>query len=79
MTRTVFSVPEISCGACRATIEGAVSPAAGVQSVEVDLDAKTVTVGYADTVSLATLTGLIEDQGYDVAGVQQQAVGGDQS
>lgn len=78
MTTTVFSVPEISCGACRSAIETAVAPTAGVQSVEVDLGAKTVTVHHDQTVSLAALSTLIEDQGYDVAGIHNQAGGGDQ-
>ncbi len=76
MTSTVFSVPEITCGACRSAIEAAVSPTPGVGSVDVDLDAKTVTVGYDTTVSPATLTELIEDQGYDVAGTRDQGTEG---
>ncbi|GAA4890429.1 heavy-metal-associated domain-containing protein [Pseudonocardia sp. C8] len=78
MTTTVFSVPEISCGACRSAIETAVAPTAGVRSVEVDLDSKTVTVCHDQTVSLAALSTLIEDQGYDVADTHEQAGRGDQ-
>ena len=61
---TTYSVPEISCGHCKSTIEGAVHGLAGVDRVEVDVDAKTVTVagGDGDTVVAA-----IEDAGYDVA------------
>lgn len=78
MTTTVFSVPEISCGACRSAIETAVAPTAGVHSVDVDLDAKTVTVHHDQTVSLAALSTLIEDQGYDVADTHEQDGRGDQ-
>ncbi|NKQ55649.1 heavy-metal-associated domain-containing protein [Amycolatopsis sp. K13G38] len=78
MTTTVLSVPEISCGACRSAIETAVAPTAGVQSVEVDLDTKTVTVHHDQTVSLVALSTPIEDQGYDVADTHEQVGRGDQ-
>lgn len=48
------------------------------QSVAVDLDSKTVTVGYDEQVRPDTLITLIEDQGYDVAATHHQAGGGDQ-
>lgn len=66
MTTTVFSVPEISCGTCKTAIENAVGPAAGVEAVEVDVAARTVTVRHDAPV--AELVEVIEDQGYDVAG-----------
>ncbi len=55
MTTTVFSVPEVSCRACQSAIETAVSPTAGVRSVAVDLDAKTVTIHYDEQVSREAL------------------------
>jgi copper chaperone len=60
---TTYSVPEISCGHCKSTIEAAVGELGDVDRVEVDIDAKTVTVdgGRADAVVAA-----IEDAGYDV-------------
>lgn len=61
---TTYSVPEISCGHCKSTIEAAVQGLGGVSSVDVDIDAKTVTVngGNSDAIVIA-----IEDAGYDVA------------
>jgi copper chaperone len=61
---TTYSVPEISCAHCKSTIEAALSELGDVDRVEVDIDAKTVTVdgGQADAVVAA-----IEDAGYDVA------------
>ena len=44
MSTITYSVPDISCGHCRTAITSEVSTVAGVESVEVDLDAKTVTV-----------------------------------
>lgn len=40
----VYSVPGVSCGHCRAAIVDEVGEVAGVSSVDVDLDAKRVTV-----------------------------------
>ncbi|MGK0274147.1 MAG: copper chaperone [Ilumatobacter sp.] len=61
---TTYSVPEISCGHCKSTIEAAVQGLSDVARVEVDIDAKTVTVdgGARDAIVTA-----IEDAGYDVA------------
>ena len=61
---TTYSVPEISCGHCKSTIEGAVQALDSIDTVEVDIDAKTVTVKGGDTGAIVTA---IEDAGYDVA------------
>jgi copper chaperone len=67
MTTETIAVPEIHCGHCRASIEGALSPIAGVARAEVDVDARAVTVDYDDQrVSRADLVRAIEDQGYEV-------------
>jgi copper chaperone len=58
-----YSVPEISCGHCKSTIEAAVQRHGGVARVEVDIDAKTVTVDGGDHDAIVTA---IEDAGYDV-------------
>jgi copper chaperone CopZ len=39
-----YRVPGMHCGHCRAAVEGEVGAVAGVESVEVDLEAKLVTV-----------------------------------
>lgn len=59
-----YSVPEISCGHCKTAIEGAVRPLGGVARVEVDIDAKTVTVDGGDRDAILVA---IEEAGYDVA------------
>lgn len=61
---STYSVPEISCGHCKSTIEGAVRTLDDIDSVEVDIDAKTVTVQGGDSEAIITA---IEDAGYDVA------------
>lgn len=63
----VYSVPAISCGHCKASIEGEVAKVAGVAAVVVDIDAKTVTVEGEATDE--ALRAAIDEAGFDVAGV----------
>jgi copper chaperone len=46
MATTILSVPDISCEHCQRAITGALSPVAGVESVDVDIPTKQVTVQY---------------------------------
>ena len=47
---TVLSVPDMTCGHCRASVTEALSRLSGAGTVDVDLTAKTVRVdGKADT------------------------------
>lgn len=69
MTR-VLSVPDMSCGHCKATVESALLAVDGVQRASVDLDAKTVSVDHADSVSEDTLRGAVTAAGYSVAEVR---------
>ncbi|MFN2488703.1 MAG: heavy-metal-associated domain-containing protein [Actinomycetota bacterium] len=62
-----FSVPEMSCGHCKTTVENAVSSLGGVRSAEVNLEAKTVTVDHDDSVENSSIVGAIEEAGYQVA------------
>jgi copper chaperone len=66
MTTFLFDVPEISCGHCKAAIEGEVGRLPDVARVEVDVAARTVLVeggaGEDDVVRA------IDDAGYAVAG-----------
>jgi len=69
MTAMTLSVPDISCGHCKSSIEGAVAELAGVSSVEVTIDLRTVDVTFdEDTVDRGAIVAAIEGQGYDVAG-----------
>ena len=65
MTSRSLSVPDISCGHCKTSIEGAVGPLEGVEFVEVAVEDRTVVVNYDD--SFAAIVDLIEGQGYEVA------------
>ena len=67
MTNTTLNVPDISCGHCKSSIEGAVGELEGIDSVEVSIEGKTVAVAYGGEVTLDTIIEAIEEQGYDVA------------
>ena len=44
MTTRTYDVPDISCGHCRSAIEGEVGALEAVDTVAVDIEARTVTV-----------------------------------
>lgn len=63
MATRIYSVPGISCGHCKAAIEGEVAKVAGVERVVVDVGTRTVEVeGGADDAVRAA----IDEAGYDV-------------
>lgn len=68
-TTATISVPEVHCGHCVSSIEGALGPLDGVEQAAVDLGSKSVTVTWDDTVvDRDTIVRVIEEQGYDVPG-----------
>ncbi len=64
---TTLSVPDISCGHCKSSIEGAVGALAGVATVEVSIDNKSVDVAFDSPADLEAIIAAIEGQGYEVA------------
>jgi copper chaperone CopZ len=66
MQTLTYSVPGISCGHCRTAITTEVSGVAGVSAVDVDLEARVVTVTGAG-VKDAAVRDAIDEAGYDVA------------
>ena len=60
----VLEVQGMSCGHCVSAITAAVSPLAGVTTVDVDLAGSKVTVD--GTADIGAVTAAIEDSGYDV-------------
>lgn len=67
MTQTTLTVPEIHCGHCKQSIEGAVGDLAGVESVTVDIEPRTVSLVFDDqTVGLSEIKAAIEAAGYEV-------------
>lgn len=63
MERT-YRVPDVSCQHCVAAITDEVGPLDGVASVQVDIEAKTVTVSGGDD---AAIRAAIDEAGYDIA------------
>jgi copper chaperone len=68
MTLRTFDVPGISCGHCKAAIEAGVGAVAGVTSVTVDVDTRTVAV--AGDATDDAVTAAIDEAGYEVAAVR---------
>jgi copper chaperone len=64
--QTTYLVPGVHCGNCKAAVERQLEAVAGVESVDVDLESKRVTVtgkGLDD----AALRDAIDEAGYEVA------------
>lgn len=59
-----YSVPGISCGHCRAAITAEVTTVSGVESVDVDLDAKLVRIS-GENLDDAALVAAIDEAGYE--------------
>ena len=62
----LFSVPGMTCGHCEAAVTAEVSAIAGVTSVAVDLEAKTVSVAGA-ALDRGRIVAAIDEAGFDVA------------
>jgi copper chaperone len=60
-----FTVPEISCGHCKETIEKALD-IDGVSNVMVDIDTKAVSLSISDSIEMTTVASLLDEQGYTV-------------
>ena len=68
MKTVTLNVPDISCGHCKSSIEGAVGELTGIDKVEVTIDAKTVDLAFDESsVSMDAIVEAIEGVGYEVA------------
>ncbi len=63
---TTYAVPGIHCGHCKAAVTRELETVAGVESVDVDLDDKRVTITGVD-LDDAALRAAIDAAGYEVA------------
>jgi copper chaperone len=67
MTDTTFEVPEMSCGHCKAAIEGELNNLSGVEYSNANLEEGIVKVTYEEgRVSEEQVKSAIEDAGYAV-------------
>jgi copper chaperone len=68
MTEATFKVPDMSCGHCKAAVEGELNGLSGVESSNADVEKGTVAVRYDESkVSNEQLKGAIVEAGYTVA------------
>ena len=68
MTDTTLNVPDMSCGHCKAAVEGELNKLPGVVRATADVERGTVEVSYDEgVVSTGDLEGAIEEAGYTVA------------
>lgn len=61
-----YSVPDMSCDHCKAAVTTALTGVQGVESVDVDLDGKVVTVS-GEALDDAALRAAIAGAGYEAA------------
>ena len=62
----IFTVPEISCGHCKETIESTINSLENVETVNVDIDQKSVEVKSSSDLDLSLVSNMLDEQGYTV-------------
>jgi copper chaperone len=68
MTQVTLSVPDISCGHCKSSIEGAVAPLDGVDAAVVAIDDRNIAIEYdGSETTMEAIVRAIDEQGYEVA------------
>ena len=68
MESKAYSVPDMHCGHCKAAVKRELEAVGGVESVEVDLETKLVTVR-GDGLDDTALVAAIDEAGYDAEAV----------
>ena len=63
---TKFTVPEISCGHCKETIESTINSLEDVETVNVDIDQKSVVINSSSDLDLSLISDMLDEQGYTV-------------
>jgi len=62
----VFTVPEISCGHCKDTIESTLNNVESIENVSVDIEKKSVEVISSSDLDMTNVSQLLDEQGYTV-------------
>jgi copper ion binding protein len=62
----IFTVPGMTCGHCESAVKREVGAVSGVDTVDVDLDTKLVTVS-GSALDRDAIVAAIDEAGYDVA------------
>ena len=63
---TKFTVPEISCGHCKETIESTINSLESVEDVQVNINEKSVHVKSSYDLDLSLVSNMLDEQGYTV-------------
>ena len=63
---TKFTGPEISCDHCKSTIIDTLSTVDVIESVEVSIETKDVTLKSSEEIDLDLVKSLLDEQGYTV-------------
>ena len=63
-------IPEISCQHCVDTISKALSKVENINSLEVSIDTKTVSIDHSNELDINQILNLLLDQGYTVESEQ---------
>ena len=67
MNTNQMSIPAISCGHCKLTVEREVSELAGITKATVDVELKHLTVEFETPATLVQIQGLLQEIGYPAA------------
>ena len=68
MSQITLSVPDVSCGHCKSSIEGAVNPLEGVETAVVAIEDRNVAIEYdGSEATIEAIVSAIDEQGYEVA------------
>ncbi len=67
MNTNQMSIPAISCGHCKLTVEREVSELAGITKATVDVELKQLTVEFETPATLEQIQGLLQEIGYPAA------------
>ena len=62
----VFTVPEISCGHCKDTIESTLNNVESIENVSVDIEKKSVEVISFSDLDMMNVSELLDEQRYTV-------------
>ncbi len=67
MNTNQMSIPAISCGHCKMTVEREVSELTGITKATVDVELKQLTVEFETPATLVQIQGLLQEIGYPAA------------
>ncbi len=67
MATTTVTAPDIHCDGCASSIKRALGRVPGVETVDVDIETKAVTVNHEPTVTRETIVDKLDKAGFPVA------------